>query len=247
MSRLELKNCIVRIKDGLSGTAAVNQAVTPPAATDTTLTIDTIVLNTADTSLVPIGARFRIAGETDATMVHIVTARTPADTGPTTEITFTPALGPGTYADGGVLTFQSQQIDVKIGDGEIKYTEANEYKYDKDRGHLDTVREGDDVPMDVSLNCVFEHVKTGTGEAITPIDAIKGINSASEWVTSSSDPCEPYAVDIEVEHVPPCGTADKEMILFPDFRSEKRDYDFKNAAIAVSGKCNATEPIVTRG
>jgi len=245
MARIELRNCTVRVKDGLAGAAAVNQAVTPPAATDTTLTIDGIALNTADTDLVPVGARFTIAGETAAT-VHTVTARTPADTSPTTEITFTPALGAGTYADGGVLTFQAQQIEIKVGDGEVKYTEANEYKYDKDRGNLDTVREGDEVPMDVSLNFTFEHVKTGTGEAITPIDAIKGINGASEWVTSSSDPCEPYAVDIEVEHVPPCGSADKETILFPDFRSEKRDYDFKNAAIAVSGKCNATEPSVTR-
>jgi len=247
MARIELRNCTIRVKDGLAGAAAVNQPVTPPAASDTTLTIDGIALNTADTDLVPVGARFTIAGETAATTVHTVTARTPADAGPTTEITFTPALGAGTYADGGALTFQPQQIEIKIGDGEIKYTEGNEYKYDLDRGRLDTVREGNDVPMDVSLNFTFEHVKTGTGEAISPIDAIKGINNASEWVTSSADPCEPYSVDIEVEHVPPCGAADKETILFPDFRSEKRDYDFKNAAIAVSGKCNASEPEITRG
>ena len=307
MARIELRNCTVRVKDGLSGTGAINEPTTPPAqndtdfdidtivlntqdtdkvplgarftvagetaattvhtvtartpasaspttnivftppvATDATLMIDGISLNTADTDLVPIGARFTIAGETAATTVHTVTARTPADAGPTTEITFAPALGAGTYADGGALTFQAQQIEIKVGDGEVKYTEANEYKYDKDRGNLDTVREGDEVPMDVSLNFTFEHVKTGTGEAITPIDAIKGTGGASEWVTSSSDPCEPYAVDIEVEHVPPCGSADTETILFPDFRSEKRDYDFKNAMIAVSGKCNATEPEITR-
>lgn len=246
MARIELRNCTVRLKDGLSGSGLINDPVTPPAQGNTNFDIDTIALNTEDTDLVPVGARFTVAGETAAT-VHTVTARTPASASPTTNIVFTPALGAGTYADGGAVTFLPQQIEIKIGDGEIKYTEANEYKYDKDRGNLDTVREGDEVPMDVSMNFTFEHVKTGTGEAITPIDAIKGINGASEWVTSSADPCEPYSVDVEVEHVPPCGSAESETILFPDFRSEKRDYDFKNAAIAISGKCNATEPEVTRG
>jgi len=245
MARIELRNCTVRLKDGLSGVGALTAS--PPSATDTDLDIDTIVLNTADTDLVPVGARFTVAGETTATTVHTVTARTPASSSPTTNIVFTPALGAGTYVNDGVVTFLPQQIDIKVGDGEIKYTEATEYKYDKDRGNLDTVREGDEVPMDVSMNFTFEHVKTGTSEAITPIDAIKGINGAAEWVTSSSDPCEPYSVDVEVVHEPPCGSAESETIVFPDFRAEKRDYDFKNAAIAVSGKCNATEPEIARG
>ena len=160
-------------------------------------------------------------------------------------ITFTPALGAGTYADGGVLTFQSQEIEIKIGEGDLKYTEADEYKYDKDRGLLDTVRKGDDVPMEVSMNFTFEQVKSGTGEVITPIEAVKGIGAASEWVSSSSDPCEPYAVDVVVVDARPCGSAQSRTYTFPDFRSEKRDYDIKNANIAVSGKCNATEPIIT--
>jgi len=167
----------------------------------------------------------------------------------TWKLTFTPALATadGIPADDANITFLPQQIEIKVGDGEIKYTEASEYKYDKDRGNLDTVREGDEVPMDVSMNFTFEHVKTGTSEAITPIDAIKGINSASGWFSSSSDQCEPYAVDVEIVHAPPCGSVASETILFPDFRAEKRDYDFKNATIAVSGKCNATEPMITRG
>lgn len=164
----------------------------------------------------------------------------------TTAITFTPKLGPGSYSTNAIITFLPQQIEVKIGDGDIKYSEADAYTYDKDRGELDTVRKGDDTPMDVSMNFTFEHVKTGTSEAITPIDAIKGINGAAEWITSSADACEPYAVDVEVDYVPPCATVGSETYLFPDFRSEKRDYDIKGATIAVSGKCNAIEPEITR-
>ena len=51
---------------------------------------------------------------------------------------------------------------------------------------------------------------------------------------------------IEVEHVPPCGTTQGETTLFPDFRSEQREVNFKDATISVTGKCNITEPIVTR-
>ena len=40
MARIELKYCTIRMRDGLSGTATVNQPVTAPAPGDTTLTID---------------------------------------------------------------------------------------------------------------------------------------------------------------------------------------------------------------
>ena len=247
MARIDLRNCTIYVKDGLGGTAAINEPTTPPAASDATFDIDTIVLNTSDTDLVPIGARFTVAGETAATTVHTVTARTPTSAGPTTNIVFTPALGPGTYADSGAITFQSQQIEIKIGEGDLKYTEADQFKYDLDRGELDTVRRGDDVPMEVTTNFTFDQVKSGTSEVITPIEAIKGTGAAAEWVSSSSDLCEPYAVDLVVEDVRPCGSASSAKYLFPDFRSEKRDYDLKNASIGVSGKCNALEPIITRG
>lgn len=230
---------IAQTVDGGTGTA--------PAQGNTSLSIETIVLNTDDTDLVPVGARFTIAGETLATTVHTVTVRTPTSTSPTTSVTFTPALGAGTYSSGAVLTFAPQQIEIKIGEGDLKYTETDQYNYDLDRGSLDTVRRGDDVPMEVTTNFTFDQVKSGTGEVITPIEALKGVDAAAEWVTSSADACEPYAVDLEVHDVRPCGTAESATYLFPDFRSEKRDYDIKGATIACSGKCNAVEPIITRG
>jgi len=245
MARIELRDCDVLLKDGLSGSGAVNQSSDVPEQGDTALTVDTLVLNTRDTDLVPVGARFTLAGETAET-VHTVTARTPADASPTTDITFSPALGAGTYVDGGVLTFLPQQLDIKIGDGNITYTEHDEYEYLLDRGDLDTVKEGNEVPMDVKIDCVFEHITTGTGEAISPMDALKGIASASEWVSASSDLCEPYAVDVIVLHTPPCGTAQMERVTFPDFRSETREISYKDATISITGKCKATEPIVER-
>ncbi len=166
----------------------------------------------------------------------------------TWKLTFTPALATadGVPVNDAVITFLPAQIEIKIGDGDFKYTEADQFKYDLDRGVLDTVRTGDDQPMEITMNFTFEHVKSTGTEAVTPIEALKGTGAAASWVSSSSDQCEPYSVDVVVANVPPCGTSGSDTYLFPDFRSEKRDFDVKNATIAVSGKCNAIEPIITR-
>ena len=163
------------------------------------------------------------------------------------ELTFTPALDAGDLpANDDVITFLPQQLEIKIGDGNLTYTEANEYEYDLDRGVLDTVRAGDQVPLDLSLDFVYEYITTGTSEEISPMDALKQIGGASAWVSSSADPCEPYSVDVEVIHTPICTTQEIETTVFPDFRSESREPDLGEATVSVSGRCNAVQPTVTR-
>lgn len=242
MARIELRDATIRIKDGLSGTAAIDEMTPPMNATD--VDIDAVVLNTDDTDLVPVGARLTFASET-GTPVHTVTARTPSTSSPTTNITFTPAYS-GTPSDDEVITFLAQQVEVKIGDGNLTWTVNREMNYELDRGNLDTVREGDQVPMDVVLDAVYEFITTGTSETISPYDALNGTGGAAEWVSSSSDPCEPYAVDIEVEHDPPCGNAQTETTLLPDFRYDTLEVDLDAATISSTGRCNAVKPTVTR-
>ena len=88
MARIELKYCTIRMRDGLNGTALVNQPVTAPAPGDTTLTVDTVAVNSLTPDRLPIGATFTIAGETNPPSippdilnntflpVHTVTGRT---------------------------------------------------------------------------------------------------------------------------------------------------------------------------
>ena len=171
--------------------------------------------------------------------------RTPSS-GATTSITFSVVLAAG-VANEAVITFLPQQLEVKLGDGEAKWDKNRQMKYDLDRGLLDTVRQGDDVPLDLNISATWEHIRTGTGEVVTPTDALDNVGGAVEWVTSSTDLCEPYAVDAMIVHEPKCGAAQKETYLFPDFRYEKESFDLKNASIAVSGKCNCTAPTITRG
>jgi len=242
MARIELRDCTILIQDGLSGSAAVNQMGL--MANDVDFDVNTIVLNTLDTDLIPVGARFTVAGETGLP-IHTVTARTPSSTSPTTNIVFTPALA-SAVADDSVITFLPIRIEVKIGEGNLTYTENKEYEYLTDKGNLDTVREGNEVPMDVVMDFVYEFVRTGTSEVVTPVDALKNIGGAAEWVSSSSDPCEPYSVDIIILHVPPCGTAQDETTTFPEFRHDTLEFDLSAATISSTGRCNATEPEIVR-
>ena len=363
MARIELKFCTIRMKDGLSGSALLNQADLDEG--DSTLTLDTVALNTLTPERVPVGATFTIVGETtppvippdrlDNTFarVHTVISRTqagvvagtnaqqtvtlanvtttfsltfagdrtddlahdasqddvqaalvalddsyttadftvtgsaggsytveftgklaksvqplitgdspdvggtvtglttvpgvPASTTDTTAtITFTPVLGAGTYSDDAVITFGPQQINIKMGEGNLTYTEHRDYQYLLDRGYLDTVREPKDVPMDVKVDGVYEHVVSLTGENVTPIEALKGTGRASEWVSSSPDQCEPYCVDLEVDYEPPCAPNQAELTVFPMFRAETREMNFNAATIMLTGKCFRKEPIITR-
>ncbi len=243
MARIELRDALIYIQDGLTGNASVNEA--SPGANDTDVDISCPVLNTDDTALGPVGARFTVSTANNTTE-YIVTARTPTDASPTTNITFSPVWGTPTPANADIITFLPQQIEVKIGEGNVTYTESKEYDYLLDRGDLDTVREGDQQPMDVSIDFVYEHVTTGTSENITVVDALKQQSDASEWVSSSNDLCEPYSVDIVIDHVTPCGSEENEMTTLPDYRYESLEFDLSEATISTSGRCNVIEASVSR-
>lgn len=245
MARIELRDANIYLQDGLAGLGAVNEAALAGGETD--IDVDGLVLNNTDAGdLVPIGARFTVAGEVGSP-IHTVTARV-GGTSTTTNITFSPALV-GAIADDAVITFLPIRLSIKVGDGNITYTEAKELSYELDRGSLDSVREGDDQPVAVNLQFVYEFVKTGTGEATTPVDALKGLGGASEWISSDQvDNCNPYAVDMLIEYAPNCsGTSvETETTVFEDFRYDNLQFDLSAATIAVTGRCNRTEAVVTR-
>jgi hypothetical protein len=144
-----------------------------------------------------------------------------------------------TLKDGG-----SNTLEVVIGEGNLTYQEKKTRQYFRDRGQLDTVRDGDEEPVDVRLDFTWEFLK---GDSDTTIeDALKKRGGAAAWVSSSADACEPYAVDIEVKYNPPCSSVKNEVILLADFRWETLDHDMRGGTVSVTGKCNITEATVTR-
>lgn len=242
MARIELRDCTIYMRDGFAGTAVLSAN---GSANGTTLNINTVVTNATVNTIVYPGVRFTVAGETVATTEHtVVTANTSANV--TDFVTFSPALGAGTYDTANVVTFLPAQVEIKIGEGNLTWSEKKEYVYLLDRGNLDTVKEGNEVPVEISLEFVYEHVKTGTSEDISPVDALKRNAVTANWVSSSSDQCEPYAVDVVVVHEAPCGSTQDETLTFADFRYESLDFDLSAATISVSGKCNVSEVLAAR-
>lgn len=181
----------------------------------------------------------------------MITVTTPRQGGVTWQINFTPAFATATGipADNALITFSGHTLEVKIGDGALSYTENREMEYRLDRGELDTVREGDDQPMEVSMDFVWEFITAVISVDLLPTieDAIKKRGLASTWVSSDAvDPCAPYAVDLEIEHDPPCGNEQRELILLPDFRWESLEHNAVDAQISMTGRCNSKEAVVTR-
>jgi len=135
-------------------------------------------------------------------------------------------------------------IEVKIGDGNFTYSEKVNREYLMDRGVMDEVIDGDDVPMDVSFDFRWQFI-TGQGAAITIEDALKKWGNASGWVSSGAV-CEPYCVDIQVQHTPICTANHIELLVFPEFRYEELSHDAKGRSISCKGRCNTTRATATR-
>jgi len=138
---------------------------------------------------------------------------------------------------------------VKIGEGTITYDEKRNILYDMDRGKIDSVRAGDEVPMDVRLTVRWEWLRSLTGAlAPTPEEALKriGVAATLNWKSSDPDLCSPYAIDIEIKFDPDCSDLGFETITLPDFRWESMSHDPKAGTLDVSGKCNAKMATVVR-
>lgn len=242
MARIELRNVTGYVQDGLSGTAVIEE--TTPGATDTEANVNTVNLNTTNTASIPVGARFTV-NTANNTTTYTVTARDPSS-GNTNSVNFSPAWGANTPATGDVMTFISQRVEIKFGDGNVTWTEAQEFEYQLDRGTLDQVKEGDDQPLEVSFEFAYEYLKSSSGGAITIRDALDQTGEAAEWVSTSSDLCEPYCVDIRLLNCVPCGTDEDEDVLFEEFRWDTRDFSVGDATVAITGRCNKRIATITR-
>ncbi|MDB4726355.1 hypothetical protein OAF54_02870 [bacterium] len=138
------------------------------------------------------------------------------------------------------------EITVKVGEGNLTWSENRNIEYVLDRGLIDEVREGDQVPMDVSFDFTWEFITGNDDTTTSPAtveDALKRVGQAAGWISTDADQCRPYAVDIVVEYVPNCSdgsaNADQETITLPDFRWESVDHDLRAGTISVTGRCNA--------
>ncbi len=229
MAQFDLKKATVYFEDGYDEAGAVNNGGGYVAAT-TTMKIDAV------TGIVPTSATFQLTGDDQ---IYTVTAHTET-LGNTTQITFTPGLVLP-VVDDQVLTFSGRRLEIKVGEGNMTYDEKRTMEYKRDRGRLDTVREGDEEPIDVRLDIRWDWLSSaGSDTYPTPEEFLKKEGLASAYESSSDDPCEPYSINIIVIYDPDCSGVDAEVITLSDYRWESLNHDLKAGTLATSGKCNET-------
>lgn len=213
----------------------------PGPATDWIVTFDAAGVQTAIT-----GTGTNLTGGS-ATAVSVTEVTAGSSSNETTQIVVTPALTVATVVNGSV-TFSGRKLEVKIGEGNLTYSETMNRDYILNRGNIDTVRNGDDEPMDVSLDFVWEFLSAVGGSAVPTIEEVlKKTGEATDWLTTSDDACEPYCIDVEVHYDPGCGGENNELIILPYFRYEKLDHNLSDSTVSCTGKCNITKATVARG
>lgn len=230
MARIRLRNCYIRLIDGFTKAGTVEEAVPANAATDLDITIAS--------GLIPVSSRFHIVG---ANRMYTVTQATGSPK--TTNVRFTPALATadGIPAHDAAIAFTGRQITIKVNTGTFTWERQRPVGYDLDRGRLSGAYLEDDVPVSVNFDVEYDFITGVTGSAVPmPEDVLKQRGEAADWVSAASDPCETYAINIELEHIPPCSGIDREIVPFPDFRYESINHDVKGGRLAIAGKCKVT-------
>jgi hypothetical protein len=159
------------------------------------------------------------------------------------QMTIYPALL-SVVTNGEPVTVLGNGIYCKLGEGNLTYSEKRNVVTILNRGFIDTVRAGDDVPIDVSMDFTWEFLRSaGTGLVPTIEEALKQIGQALDWVSTSTDECEPYCLDLYLLNIPGCGT-DAESIRLPEFRWTSLDHDLKGGKVSIKATCNALYAIV---
>lgn len=138
-------------------------------------------------------------------------------------------------------------IDVHIGEGDFSWSEKRQVDFVKSRGQLDTAREGEEVPTEISLVAIWDFITSSSGAPITVEDALKRRNGAAAWVSASPDSLAPYCVNFAIIYSPPCPQVQKETITFPQCHYIEIAHSIKDATLAIKLSANCTEPTVTRG
>jgi hypothetical protein len=228
MAIIDMRNATVFISDG-SVSAVAATTISAPAARESN-----VINLTSATGYVP-GLGITIGTSLEYYVIEEVAG---------TSVTIVPPLVADVDTPDPVEAI-GNMLEVKVGEGTLTYSEKRAVTYVLNRGHIYSVKLGDDSPVEVSMDFIWEFLRSATGEPPTVEEALKQIGNAADWVSSSTDECEPYAVNITICYTPPCG--DSERIELADFRWESLDHDLKAGQVSVKGNCNIAFATVTHG
>jgi len=149
-----------------------------------------------------------------------------------------------------ITTLDGQlSMSITIGEGTLAYSEKKPREFVKDRGNLDTVRDADQEPMDVSFDFIWDFIVNEAGGSTPTVEeALKytGVAVTNTWLTTATDVCQPYCIDIEVVNAPECTTVEDEFTMVEEFYYESLDHDAKEGTVSCSGRSNRVVAVHTR-
>lgn len=262
MAQIDLKNATVLLYDGsdLTNSTVMDSAganadvtVTPIAMTSPcsllTITFTDPSANNQPLTVTVTGSDIDVSLATDgggaitSTAAQVVAALAAHAVASTLVTAVAEGTGAGVVDAIAQTTLTANGTDnwlkVKIGEGNLTYTENRPVTFTRDRGLLDTVREADDEPMAVTLDFTWEFLSSAAG-ATTPTveEALRNEGPASDWVNGSSDPCTPFAVNIAVCNDVNCGTDPDEVVEIEEFYFESLAHDLRAGTVSVAGRSN---------
>lgn len=142
-------------------------------------------------------------------------------------------------------------LTVPIQKGDVRFSVKRPAKVIMNRGKVDSLAQGFEVPMEVRFSVEFEEwtgrtLSTPYNTASVP-DALRQKGNAASW--HSVQVCGPYVVDLVFVISNPCTTHDQtETLTFPSFHAD--DVSFAEGedtdTLEVTGICNALEPTSVR-
>jgi len=260
MAKIDLKNATIKLWDGTLGTLTTTAAAGVDAQLVLTAKSKHHCSNKVSITLIDPGAdNSEVIGVVVTGNAIVVTLG--VDSGPAITTTGTllaaaltnsaAALALLTIAQAGtgadlvsaqaITELDGQlSIEIKIGEGTLSYSEKTPREFVKDRGNLDTVRNADEEPMDVSFDFVWDFITSESGGTATVEEALRNNGEAAAWVTTASDVCQPYCIGLEIVNAPACASVNDEYTMFEEFYQEQLYHDAKEGSVNCAGRCNRT-------
>lgn len=140
------------------------------------------------------------------------------------------------------------ELEIDIGEGNFTWSAKTPREYKLSRGKLSRAKNADEEPMDVNIDAIWDKITSvSTDSAVTILEALTRTGEAADWVSTGGE-CQPYALDVVINHVPDCANLvqPNELTIFPEFRTSNIDGDLENGSLAVPGQCMALLPISIR-
>ena len=149
--------------------------------------------------------------------------------------------------DGTGLNF----VAIRIGEGNFTYSRKRNVEPRKSRGNLYQSREGEEEPIDISFQFVWDEIKSSGSEPPTLEEIFDG--TAPGWVTATTnDPDGPFTVNLQIVRSFTCQRpnattyTDGETYNFPEFNTQELSHSVKDATVDCKGFSNRVSPTISR-